>query len=105
MSRTQISGLSVANVLHNFLVNEALPGTGVTPEAFFTGLAGLIRDLTPKNRALLAARDVLQGQIDAWHKARKGAAHDPAAYQAMLKEIGYLRPAPASFGVQTRDVD
>ncbi|MFM2445244.1 MAG: malate synthase, partial [Pseudomonadota bacterium] len=66
MSRTQVSGLSVATVLHDFLVKEALPGTGVTPEAFFTGLAGLIRDLAPKNAALLAHRDGLQAKIDAW---------------------------------------
>ncbi len=105
MSRTHVSGLSVATVLHDFLVREALPGTGVTPEAFFTGLAGLIRDLAPKNAALLAHRDMLQAKIDDWHKARKGAAHDPVAYRAMLKDIGYLRAAPAAFGVQTQNVD
>jgi malate synthase len=105
MSRTQISGLSVATVLHDFIVSEALPGTGVTKEAFFDGLAGLVRDLAPKNRELLNARDDLQGKIDDWHKARKGAAHDPAAYRAMLKEIGYLRDAPAAFSVQTQNVD
>ena len=79
MPRTQISGLSVATVLHDFLVNEALPGTGVTPDVFFTGLAALIRDLAPKNEALLATRDDLQARIDAWHKARKGTAHDSGA--------------------------
>jgi malate synthase len=105
MSRTQISGLSVATVLHDFLVNEALPGTGVSPDVFFGGLAGLIQDLAPKNAALLATRDELQAKIDAWHKARKGAPHDAGAYQAMLKEIGYLRDAPAAFSVQTQNID
>ena len=105
MSRIQVSGLSVATVLHDFLVREALPGTGVTAEAFFTGLAGLIGDLAPKNAALLAHRDGLQEKIDAWHKARKGTAHDSVAYRAMLKEIGYLRAAPAAFGVQTQNID
>ena len=104
MSRTQVSGLSVATVLHDFLVREALPGTGVTAEAFFTGLAGLIGDLAPKNAALLAHRNGLQEKIDAWHKARKGTAHDSVAYRAMLKEIGYLRAAPAAFGVQTQNI-
>ena len=105
MSRTHVSGLSVATVLHDFLVREALPGTGVTPEAFFAGLAGLIADLAPKNAALLAHRDGLQAKIDAWHKARKGAAHDSVAYRAMLEDIGYLRAAPAAFGVQTQNID
>jgi malate synthase len=105
MSRTQISGLSVATVLHDFIVSEALPGTGVTPDAFFGGLASLIGDLAPKNRELLKARDDMQARIDTWHKARKGAAHDSAAYRAMLEEIGYLRAAPAAFSVQTQNVD
>jgi malate synthase len=105
MLRNQVFGLSVATVLHDFLVNEALPGAGVAPEAFFTGLAGLIRDLAPKNQALLATRDDLQARIDAWHKAHKGAPHDGGAYRAMLKEIGYLRDAPVAFSLQTQDVD
>ena len=105
MSRNQVFGLSVATVLHDFLVNEALPGAGVAPDTFFSGLAGLIRDLAPKNQALLATRDDLQALIDAWHKARLGAPHDASAYRAMLKEIGYLREAPAAFSLQTQDVD
>jgi malate synthase len=105
MSRKQISGLSIDPVLHDFLVAEALPGTGVSPEGFFTGLAGLVRDLAPKNRALLALRDDIQTKIDAWHVSRKGQKHDHAAYKAMLQEIGYLRAAPASFSVATQNVD
>ena len=105
MSRTQISGLSVANILHDFIRDEALPGTGVSPEAFFAGLAGLVTDLAPKNRALLDVRDELQAQIDAWHKARAGQPHDPVAYEAMLRAIGYLRPAPAPFSISTQNVD
>ncbi len=105
MSRKQISGLSVATVLHDFIVNEALPGTGVSPDVFFGGLAGLIHELAPKNAALLAVRDDMQAKIDAWHKARKGAAHDASAYRAMLQEIGYLRDAPAPFSVQTQNID
>ena len=76
MSRTQISGLSVATVLHDFLVSEALPGTGVTKEAFSTGSpASSCCNLAPKNRELLSKRDELQAQIDAWHRrARRGRA-------------------------------
>jgi malate synthase len=65
----------------------------------------LVRDLAPKNKALLAVRDELQVKIDAWHKARKGQAHDPVAYKAMLQEIGYLRAAPATFSIKTQNVD
>jgi malate synthase len=72
MSRIQISGLAVDSAMHDFIVKEALPGTGISEQAFFDGLAGLVRDLAPKNKALLKVRDDLQAKIDAWHKARKG---------------------------------
>ena len=105
MSRIQISGLAVDAALHDFIVKDALPGTGVSEQAFFDGLSGLVRDLAPKNKALLKIRDELQAKIDAWHLARKGQAHDPVAYKAMLQEIGYLRPAPAAFAIKTQNVD
>ena len=105
MSRIQISGLAVDAALHDFIVKEALPGTGVSEQAFFEGLSALVRDLAPRNKALLALRDELQLKIDAWHKARKGQAHDPVAYKAMLQDIGYLRAAPATFAIKTQNVD
>ena len=105
MSRIQISGLAVDAALHDFIVKDALPGTGVSEQAFFDGLSGLVRDLAPKNKALLKIRDELQAKIDAWHLARKGQAHDATAYRAMLQEIGYLRPAPAAFAIKTQNVD
>ncbi len=105
MSRIQVSGLAVDAALHDFIVKEALPGTGVSEQAFFDGLGALVRDLAPKNKALLKLRDELQAKIDAWHKARKGQAHDPVAYKAFLQEIGYLRAAPATFSIKTQNVD
>ena len=105
MSRIQVSGLAVDSALHDFIVKEALPGTGVSEQAFFEGLGALVRDLAPKNKALLKLRDDLQVKIDAWHKARKGQAHDRVAYKAFLQEIGYLRAAPATFSIKTQNVD
>ena len=55
--RTSIGGLAVATSLYEFVNNEALPGTGVSPDAFWKGLGAIVRDLAPKNRALLAKRD------------------------------------------------
>ena len=103
--RVQIGGLQVAKVLFDFVNNEAIPGTGVSADAFWAGAASVIHDLAPKNRALLAKRDALQAQIDAWHQARKGQAHDAVAYKAFLQEIGYLLPEPADFTVTTTNVD
>ena len=104
-ARIEINGLRVAKVLHDFVMREALPGTGVKAEACGGGLSGLVRDLAPRNRALLAKRDELQAKIDAWHQARKGKAYDLAAYKLFLTEIGYLVPEGPDFAVETRNVD
>jgi malate synthase len=103
--RTNEAGLDVAAVLRDFVVNEALPGTGLEAGAFWSGLAGLLKDFAPRNAALLAKRDDLQAKIDAWYKEHKGKIHDQEAYQAFLTEIGYLVADPAAFAVATDRVD
>jgi malate synthase len=104
-ARTKVSGLSVATVLYEFLVDEALPGTGLEAGAFWDGFAGLLKEFAATNAALLAKRDELQGKIDAWHVAHKGKTHDAAAYEGFLREIGYLLPDPPAFLVDTANVD
>ncbi|HCJ29474.1 MAG TPA: malate synthase G [Pseudomonas sp.] len=103
--RVEVGGLQVAKVLYDFVNNEAIPGTGVDADAFWTGASSVIHDLAPKNRALLAKRDDLQAQIDAWHQARAGQAHDPVAYKAFLQDIGYLLPEAEDFQATTQNVD
>ncbi|ATG47462.1 malate synthase G [Celeribacter ethanolicus] len=105
MTRVDKAGLKVTQELAQFIETEALPGTGVTAEAFWDGLAGMVRDLGPKNRALLAKREEIQAQIDDWHLARKGQDHDAAAYTAFLKEIGYLVPEGPDFEIETTKID
>jgi malate synthase len=99
------SGLSVDSRLADFIEQRALPGTGLDVTKFWSDFAGLLGKFAPENAALLAKREDLQAQIDAWHEARAGQAHDPAAYQAFLREIGYLVPEPAPFQVGTQNVD
>ena len=103
MRRVQVGGLEVAQALHDFVTDEALPGTGVDPGAFWAGAEAIIADLAPKQRALLAVRDDLQQRIDAWHIEHGPG--DPTAYAAFLEEIGYLLPEPAPFTVGTENVD
>nr|WP_208852221.1 malate synthase G [Roseomonas genomospecies 6] len=103
--RIQVGGLQVATELHRFIENEALPGTGVTPEQFWSGLDAILHDLAPRNRALLAKRDELQAQIDAWYRSSRGQPLDRAAHTEFLKEIGYLLPEGPDFAVTTENVD
>jgi len=103
--RIQAGGLRVAKVLHDFIDNEALPGTGVAPERFWSALDAIVHELAPRNRALLARRDELQAKIDAWHRERRGRLLDPDAYRSFLEEIGYLEPEGEDFAATTANVD
>ena len=104
-ARVSIDGLNIAAALYEFVNNEALPGTGVEQAKFWPGFAAILQRFSATNAALLAKRDELQGKIDAWHLARKGQPHDAAAYEAFLREIGYLLPEPAAFTIDTANVD
>jgi malate synthase len=99
------SGLQVDARLADFIEREALPGTAVTPAAFWSGLAGLVERFMPRNRELLARRDELQSRIDAWHRAHGPVASDPAGYEAFLRDIGYIVPEPADFEIETDGLD
>ncbi|WP_374648513.1 malate synthase G [Rhizorhabdus sp.] len=99
------AGLKIADELVRFIEDRALPGTGIAPNAFWAGAADIFARFVPENRELLARRDALQAQIDAWHGERAGQPIDMDAYKAFLSSIGYLVPEPAPFAVGTRNVD
>ena len=104
-ARVEREGLQVAAVLADFIESAALPGSGVAQDAFWAGLSALTHDLAPRNRALLDGRAAMQAAIDDWHVARRGQPHDAAAYEAFLREIGYLLPEGPDFAIETADVD
>ncbi|MCV7289901.1 malate synthase G [Mycolicibacterium wolinskyi] len=103
--RVTVGNLRVARVLHDFITNEALPGTGIDPDTFWSGVDKVVADLTPQNQDLLARRDELQAQIDKWHRSHVLEPVDPAAYKQFLTDIGYLLPEPDDFTITTAGVD
>lgn len=105
VNRVERSGLQVAAVLAHFIEEQALPGTGIEPAAFWSGVAEIFARFAPQNAVLLAKRDTIQAQLDDWHEARRGQPIDQSVYQAFLRQIGYLLPEPAPFAVGTENVD
>ncbi|MER8487114.1 malate synthase G [Mesorhizobium australicum] len=102
--RIEIAGLRIARELHDFVVDQALPGLGIEAARFWDGFSVIIHDLAPKNRALLAKRDAMQEKLDGWYRDN-GAPIDMDAYKAFLKVIGYLVPEGPAFSVSTDNVD
>lgn len=99
------SGLKVATPLATLVEQQILPGTGVDAAAFWQSFSQIVTDLAPKNKALLAKRDDLQAQIDAWHTERSGQALNMDEYKAFLMDIGYLVPEGEPFKITTSNVD
>ena len=104
-ARTTAHGLQVATELHQFIENQVLPAAGVDSASFWKGFDAIVSDLAPKNIALLAERDRLQTEMDAWHKAHPGPIADMPAYRAFLEKIGYLLPSPKGAKATTTNVD
>ncbi len=103
--RTAIHSLQVDTALRTFIDTEVLPGTGLEPAAFWAGFDAIVRDLAPRNATLLAERDRLQSELDAWHRSHPGPITDMPAYRAFLERIGYLQMAPSRVQATTQNVD
>ncbi|MDO9278338.1 MAG: malate synthase G [Polaromonas sp.] len=103
--RTPSHRLQVATPLYQFIEERVLPGIGVKSAAFWKGFDAIVADLSPKNIALLAERDRLQSEQDAWHKANPGPITNMPAYRAFLEKIGYLNAVPKKVRITTTKVD
>jgi malate synthase len=103
--RTPVHRLQVATPFYQFVNEQVLPGTGLDSAQFWAGFDAIVADLAPKNIALLAERDRLQTELDAWHQAHPGPIADMPAYRAFLEKIGYLVPPPQSTQATTANVD
>ncbi len=102
---TEIEGLKIDTGLKQFIETRVLPGLPVEADRLWSGLSELVHEFGPRNRALLDKRDLIQSQIDDWHKANRDGPHDRIAYKAFLQEIGYLVPEGEDFEIETENTD
>ena len=103
--RTQVRSLQVATNLYQFIETQVLPDTGVSSDKFWKGFDAIVQDLAPKNIALLAERDRLQTEMDAWHQQHPGPIGNMKDYRKFLEKIGYLVPQPNKVKATTKNVD
>jgi malate synthase len=100
-----VGDLHVAEVLYTFIKDEALPGTEISPEDFWAGFSDIVHDMAPRYHLLMEKRDIIQGEIDAWHVRNRSKPFDAQAYQQYLQDIGYLSAEGADFDIGTKNVD
>src|SRR5262245_43702457 len=105
MNYVRIGSLSVVKALHEFIAQEAAPGTSISAEAFWSGFAELLRECGTRNRQLLQVRDELQSRIDQYHRERSGEPLDLSDYERFLRDIGYVLPEGNNFDIRTTNVD
>ncbi|WP_108484306.1 malate synthase G [Oceaniglobus ichthyenteri] len=103
--RETLDGLQVDATLAAFINDQALPGTGISQDAFWSALSKLLHEFGPENKEFLNKREEIQRQIDEWHLARRNQPHDHVAYKSFLQEIGYLLPEGDDFQIDTANVD
>ncbi len=104
-TRTNAGGLQISQVLYDFIANEALPGTGLTVDGYWSAFAEIVHDMAPRYHLLMEKRNVIQGEIDAWHRRNRAKPFDAGAYKRYLRDIGYMRSEGPDFQIATQNVD
>jgi malate synthase len=98
-------GMRVSTELAQLIEADLAPGLGIDTAQFWADFEGLLDELVPVNQALLARRDQLQADIDAWHRHRRGQPFEVTAHEEHLVKLGYLVPEGPDFQIGTRKVD
>ena len=101
----KINNLSVDKILADFIDNELLLGTNISPKKFWDGFDKVVHELAPKNRELLEIRETIQKEIDLWHKKNKFDEFNLEDYKNFLKDIGYLKEEGPEFKIETKNLD
>tara|TARA_B100000886_G_scaffold201997_1_gene139490 strand:+ start:1328 stop:3472 length:2145 start_codon:yes stop_codon:yes gene_type:complete len=105
MNFVEKNGLKISSTLFEFVNNEAIPGTGVVSEDFWSKFSKVVHELTPINKALIKKRETVQKKIDDWHVSNKGKDFDKVQYVEFLKSINYLVQESDDFKIKTKNVD
>lgn len=102
-NRIQRGDLQVSEELDKLISEKVCVNIDVEPEQFWNSFNEVVKEFTPRNKALLAEREELQTKIDNWHKENKE--FDKESYKSFLKEIGYWVDTNEDFEIETINVD
>ena len=105
MKKIKILNLEVDSELKSFIDKEAIPGTGLSSEDFWSGFDEAVHKLAPVNKKLIEKRDIIQKKIDDWHKNKKDKDFNKSEYINFLRSISYLVDTKEDFKINTTNVD
>ena len=91
--------------LFKFINDEAIPGTRINSDDFWSSFAKTIYKLSPINKSLLEKREIIQKKIDDWHKSKAGKDFNKEEYFNFLKSIKYIVEEKENFKIETLNVD
>ncbi len=105
MKKTRVGNLNIDDRFIKFIDDEAIKGTGIDRDNFWSGFDKAVHELAPINKKLLQKRDEIQKKIDEWHLLNKGNSFDEKKYFNFLKSIGYMVEQKEDFKINTSNVD
>ena len=97
--------LKISSTLFEFINNEAIPGTNIESEDFWSKFSKFVHELAPLNKDLIKKREIIQQKIDQWHKSNQGKEINKKEYSDFLKSISYLIEEKQDFIIETSNVD
>jgi len=105
MNAINKNNLKINKALFDFINNEAIPGTDIDQEDFWSNFEKVVHELAPINKALIQKREVIQRKIDAWHRSRIDKDLNQEEYIVFLKSINYIVEEKEDFTIGTLGVD
>ena len=101
----KVNDLKISEKLLNFVNDELLKDTKISPEKFWLGFNKMVHNLAIRNKELIEIRKNLQKKINTWHIENKGNLIENEKYKKFLKEINYLKDEGPDFTIETTNVD
>jgi len=105
MSIIKKNGLKISSRLFDFINNEVIPETNIKSEDFWNNFAKIVEELAPLNKILIQKRELIQKEIDEWHKKNKEKDLNKKEYVEFLKSISYIVEEKENFNIETANVD
>ncbi len=105
MSYIKNNNLKINSVLYEFINKKVIPGTNVKSDIFWNKFEKAVHELAPINKNLIEKREIIQKEIDKWHKSKKDKDFNKREYTDFLKSIYYISEEKEDFKIETSDVD